>query len=527
MLLRPVFRRVWNGNILLVSGECLQRSDEEPLELNNRTITKGISCKVLRKESFIDAIAREGTEVEAILKELGISRFKRVASKDDKLAWLNKMPDGPLDMATVSSTVVRNLAKKKAVKRGAASRSVTSDSVEESDKIADGADLRPRFEFARALRGVQLGLQDRLIELEKRISQLEGEKNQFEENLTRKREAFQLELEKEREAAALKLKKVRAKSVAEAERLVTASDTSQNNLAGKLYQLSYTKAEILAFNEGNYEEKGIMGEEEVEEMEDGLNVAKKTTTDNQETIDQLDIAREREEQILLHNAEYAEEYEALISQYEDRLDDNVKLSLKLEEAKSQVEDMTATSLSRDLALNQLTSELAELKEKAASGSRYEAELAEYRIRALNDEISDMKCNIRALNEQLLKKEIDLDTARTNLAVSEADLKKLNSSIAGKDLELRNSTQIRDSFIARLDRLKADLRRLKRKEAQSRADLAEELRVRELKYENDLKFELNKRDGEIAYGEGSREMKEFLRRKEEFVENMRIDLINSW
>ncbi|KAF6134868.1 hypothetical protein GIB67_002269 [Kingdonia uniflora] len=342
-----------------------------------------------------------------------------------------------------------------------------------------------------------------------------------------------------------------------------------------------------------------MDEEEVEEIEDGLNVAEKTTADNQETINQviesshlrvvdlegllevekkssaelqkeLDVAREREEQTLLYNAEYAEEYEALISQYEDRLDDNVKLSLKPEETKRQVEDKTATILSRDSALNQLTSELVELKEKPASGSRHEAELAEYRIRALNEKISDMKCNIRALNEQLLMRDIDLDTTGTNLAMSEADIEKLSSSIMGKDRELCNSTQIRDSLIARLDRLKADLRRLKGREAQRMADLAEiqaknkslvdnlahargnmrkvvqreketnerinqlcaqifeserELRVREMKYQKDLKFELDKRDGEIASGEGSREMKEFLRRKEELVENMRIDLTN--
>ncbi|KAF6154185.1 hypothetical protein GIB67_016437 [Kingdonia uniflora] len=453
--------RVWNDNLLWVSGECLQRSDEEPLELNSRTITKGISCKVLRKESFIDAVAREGTELEAILKELEISRFKRVASKDDKFPRLNKMPDGPVNMATVSSTVVRNLAKRKTVV------------LEESDKIAEGADLGPHFEakanlleeqcrpksrekmvaivddefkkFARALRGDQLGLQD----------------------------SFSVGAGEKREAAALKLKEIRAESVAEVERLVTASATSRNNLAGKLYKVRYTKVDILAFSEVNYEEKEIMDEEEVEEMEDGLNVVEKTAADNQETIDQeLDVAREREERTFLYNAKYAEEYESLISQYEDWLDDNVKLALKLEEAKSQFEDMTITILSSDLALNQLTNELAELKEKAASGSRHEAELGEYRIRALNDEISDMKYNIHALNKQLLKNEIDLNTARTNLAMSEADFEKLNNSIAGKDLELRNSAQIRDSLITRLDRLKADLRCLKGREAQSRADLAE-------------------------------------------------------
>ncbi|KAF6177085.1 hypothetical protein GIB67_015960, partial [Kingdonia uniflora] len=301
------------------------RSDEEPLELNNITITKRINCKVSRKESFIDVVSREGTELEVVLKELEISRFKRVASKDDKvrrsqakrrlaektpgsieeklstpelnaplkLARLKEILNGPVDMAMVSNTVERNVAKRKALKRGAAPRSVTLVSVddsskrrmvtsltksqevlEENDKMTEGADLRPRFEvesglleeqcqakarekmvvvmddefkkFARTLRDVQLGFQDRMIELEKRISQLEGEKNQLEENLTRERGAFQLEREKEREVAALKLKKVRAESEAEAERLVTASTISWNNLVGKLYQLRGSASIIYA-----------------------------------------------------------------------------------------------------------------------------------------------------------------------------------------------------------------------------------------------------------------------------------------
>ncbi|KAF6148279.1 hypothetical protein GIB67_012054 [Kingdonia uniflora] len=42
----------------------------------------------------------------------------------------------------------------------------------------------------------------------------------------------------------------------------------------------------MAFSKGNYEEMEIMDEEEVEVMEDGLNVDKKTAADNQETINQ-------------------------------------------------------------------------------------------------------------------------------------------------------------------------------------------------------------------------------------------------
>ncbi|KAF6154156.1 hypothetical protein GIB67_016408 [Kingdonia uniflora] len=333
--------RVWNDNLLWVSG---------------------ISCKVSRKESIIDSVAKENTELEVVLKKLGINRLKRVASKEGKvrrsqakrrmagktsgsmeekmltpelniplkLAGLNEIPNGPVDMATVPNTVVHNLAKRKDMKRGVASRSATPDSVddssrrrkvtppaksqvvlEESVKNSEGANLRPRFV-------VETGLM---------VDQCRA--------------------------------KAREKGV------IVVKDEFK---------------------------KEIVDEEEVEEMKDGLNVAEMTVVDNQETM--------------IRSIGY-----------------NVKLSLKPEEAKGQVEDKTAALLSKDLALNQLINELAELKERAPSGSRHNAELVKYRIKVLNDEISDMKCNIRTLNEQLLKREIDLDTARTNLAVTEANLEK--------------------------------------------------------------------------------------------------------
>ncbi|KAF6135517.1 hypothetical protein GIB67_015370 [Kingdonia uniflora] len=551
--------RVWNDNLLWVSGECLQRSDEEPLELNNKTITKGINCKVSRKESFIDAFAREGTELEVVLKELEISRFKRVASKDDKLARLNEMPDGPVDMATVSSTVVRNLAKRKAVKRGATSRYVMSDSVddsskrrkvtsptksqvvlEENDKIAEGVDLRPCFEVEAGL----LEEQCRAKAREKMVAVVDDE-------------FMKLELEKEREVAAPKLKEVRAESVAEVERLVTASVTSRNNLAGKLYQLRYTKAEIMAFSEGNFEEKEIMDEEDVEEMEDGLNVAEKTASDNQETIDQeiksschrvvdleglLEVEKKSSTELQsvsqggIGCLELAGVYTASLSVcfypsvsqlgtdvFEDRLDDNVKLSLKLEEAKRQVEDKIPTILSMDLALNQLTSKLAELKEKAASGSQHEAELAEYRIKALNEEISDMKCNLRALNEQLLDRlKADLRRLKGKEVQSSADL----AEVQAKNKSLVDELALARGNVGRAVQRNKEMNKRINQLCARISESERALHVREMKYQKDLKFELDKRDGEIASGEGSREMKEFLRRKEELVKNMRIDLANS-
>ncbi|KAF6160357.1 hypothetical protein GIB67_019126 [Kingdonia uniflora] len=277
-----------------------------------------------------------------------------------------------------------------------------------------------------------------------------------------------------------------------------------------------------------YEEKEIMDEEEVEEMEVGLNVAEKTAVNNQETINQeiessrlkvvdldglLKVEKKssaelqfrmfvyvhsvlrpklamvgRPKRNLMSRAcrcmyckfvKYAEEYEASISQYEDRLDDNVKLSLKLEEAKRQVEDKTATILSRDSALNQLTSELVELKEKAASGSQHKAEL------------DRLKADLRCLKERKAQ-------SRADLAEIQAKNISLVDNLAHARRNVRRAVQHEKDTNERINQLCAQI-------SESERQL---------------------RDGEIASSEGSREMKEFLRRKEELVENMRIDLTNS-
>ncbi|KAF6166802.1 hypothetical protein GIB67_005678 [Kingdonia uniflora] len=324
------------------------------------TATDGISCKVSRKESFIDAVAKEGTVLEAVIKELEISRFKRVASEDNKVL------------------------------------------LEESDKIVEGADLRPRFEveagllkeqylanarekmaaivddefkkFVRALRGVRLGLQDR------------------------------------------------------------------ETLPAEVYK----GGEILAFSKGNYEEKEIMDEEEIEDMEDGLNVAEKTTVDNQETIDQ-EIASSR----------------------------------------LRVVDLEG---------------LLEVEKKSS---------AELQVRSLKADL----CRLKGKEAQ----------SRADLAEVQAKNRSLVEELAHACGNVRRTVQHDKEMNERINQLCAQISELER-----------ELRVREMKYRKNLKFKLDKKDGKkeelVEMKEFElrvREMKEFLRQKEELVENMSIDLTNSW
>ncbi|KAF6137935.1 hypothetical protein GIB67_041808 [Kingdonia uniflora] len=106
--------------------------------------------KVARKESFIDFVAREGSELELVLKDLGINRYKRVASRNDKVkrsqaqrkmvgkapnaikenvsiskyntplkfAQPNDMPDAAVEMATILSKEVQKLTMRKIVMMG-------------------------------------------------------------------------------------------------------------------------------------------------------------------------------------------------------------------------------------------------------------------------------------------------------------------------------------------------------------------------------------------------------------------------
>ncbi|KAF6168140.1 hypothetical protein GIB67_011525 [Kingdonia uniflora] len=77
--------RPWNDNVIWVKGDCLQRDDEEPMELLFRTVKQTPKSQVTRKESLLDIIAQEDTELEAELEELDISRKKRVNSQAKKV----------------------------------------------------------------------------------------------------------------------------------------------------------------------------------------------------------------------------------------------------------------------------------------------------------------------------------------------------------------------------------------------------------------------------------------------------------
>ncbi|KAF6158355.1 hypothetical protein GIB67_022435, partial [Kingdonia uniflora] len=79
--------RTWNDNIIWVKGNCLQRDDEELLDLWFRTVKQSVKSTVERKESVLDEVEEEEIELKLVLEGLGESGEKvtegRSATVDD------------------------------------------------------------------------------------------------------------------------------------------------------------------------------------------------------------------------------------------------------------------------------------------------------------------------------------------------------------------------------------------------------------------------------------------------------------
>ncbi|KAF6154419.1 hypothetical protein GIB67_028311 [Kingdonia uniflora] len=66
-------------------GNCLQRDDEEPLDLRFRSVKQSVKSTVEKKESLLDEVVEEETELELVLEGLSLSRKKKVDSRSNKV----------------------------------------------------------------------------------------------------------------------------------------------------------------------------------------------------------------------------------------------------------------------------------------------------------------------------------------------------------------------------------------------------------------------------------------------------------
>ncbi|KAF6177140.1 hypothetical protein GIB67_025477 [Kingdonia uniflora] len=83
-----------SGNMWEVKGNCLKRDDEEPLDLWFRTIKQSMKSTVERKESLLDEVAEEETELELVFEGLSlrVDEGKRQVSGEEARTNLSKTP---------------------------------------------------------------------------------------------------------------------------------------------------------------------------------------------------------------------------------------------------------------------------------------------------------------------------------------------------------------------------------------------------------------------------------------------------
>ncbi|KAF6138622.1 hypothetical protein GIB67_032516 [Kingdonia uniflora] len=77
--------RNWNDNIIWVKGNCLQRNEEEFLDIRFISVKPSTKSTVERKKPLLEEVAEEETELELVMGELGLSRKKRVKSRWKKV----------------------------------------------------------------------------------------------------------------------------------------------------------------------------------------------------------------------------------------------------------------------------------------------------------------------------------------------------------------------------------------------------------------------------------------------------------
>ncbi|KAF6156626.1 hypothetical protein GIB67_014605 [Kingdonia uniflora] len=251
--------RTWNDNVIWV---------------------KGVKSKVERKESLLDEVAEEETELEFLLEGLGLSINKRVDSRSKKAL--------PASGTTGSGETVKE--KRREVKPSGKS----------GEKVV------------RHVKGIWLGIEEEKTELKKANIELEKE------------------LARPRTDA---LKEVETK--ANLDEMVKERD----RLGRYLMLKGYYEEEVDAIKANTYVEEQDEEEAEAVGIVDGLDGVSRQTVFNDQGDDaeipegnsekvELDSSRSREGDILMYNREFAEQFDRMKVVKENREDQYVKVDWK-------------------------------------------------------------------------------------------------------------------------------------------------------------------------------------------------------
>ncbi|KAF6164928.1 hypothetical protein GIB67_014159 [Kingdonia uniflora] len=174
--------QTWNDNIIWLKGNCLQRDDEELLDLRFKSVKQSVKSTMERKESLLDEVADEEAELELVLGELGLSKKKRVESRSKKIKKA-LMASG----TTVSGGVAQGKRRRveslgDSGEKVVEGRSTTMDDLKEVEERARLAILQGNKDMSQMVSSLVKGIWFRIEEQE---SELKKAKSELNKNLAR------------------------------------------------------------------------------------------------------------------------------------------------------------------------------------------------------------------------------------------------------------------------------------------------------------------------------------------------------
>ncbi|KAF6162443.1 hypothetical protein GIB67_017331 [Kingdonia uniflora] len=415
----------WNDNIIWVKDNCLQRDDEKPLDLRFRTIKQSVKSKVERKESLLDKVAEEETELEFVLEGLGLSRKKRVDSRSKKIPGIGSSDQpSPVTLSKIAQKYLKKWTLKALLASGTTGSGEANKgkrrrvklSEESGEKVAEGRftvvdDLREVEErarlvvlygdkdtsrmVARLIKGIWLGIEEEKTELKKANIKLEKE-------LPRSRTDTLKEVRQLKVSHAVAIGLLQVETKANLDAMVEECSRLGRHLMWK----GYSEEEVDAIKTETYVEEEDEEEAEAVGIVDGLDgVSHQTVLDNQGDdakipegnsekalremrlrIKNLEsgLAREREtfkallsaqaelqDDVLKYNRVFVEQFDKMKEAYKNKEDQYVKAHFKLVEVSQAVFDLTLQVEERDAKIEnviyhaKVDAEMAEQKNEYA------------------------------------------------------------------------------------------------------------------------------------------------------------------
>ncbi|KAF6142642.1 hypothetical protein GIB67_015128 [Kingdonia uniflora] len=422
--------RTCDDNIIWVKGNYLQRDDEELLDLRFRFVKQSVKSIVERKESLLDEVAEEETELELFLGELGLSRKMGVESRSKKVGKVQstrsmesvdegtrqtsgdevraKTPgSGNSAQANLTTSKIAHKFLKRRIKMVLPTSSTTV-----SSEVAQGK----RIKVTRLVKGIWLGIEEQESELKKAKSKLKI-------NLARAKTDTLKEVKQLKVAYAVVIGQLQVEAKTNLDETAEERDRQSYHLMLKGYS-----------------------QEEVE----------------------LDASRVREDHAFISNREFVKQFDRMKEANENREDQYVKVYFRLEKLNQVVSDLTRQVEEKDFRIKKGLEDLFEAIEHAENlqrlvdalavkDARLKAERDHAIVRAKKAEAGEHSGESRTVikrgNEDLRECQHKLDVALIREKILEGELRAKDSLVRRKDEPLKDQPA-REEFNAELGILRA-------------------------------------------------------------------------